>query len=419
MFTLDKKENVMKIPKKEDIKNFVISAQKGLMEIPVEVEQIKTEIHKVGVTLGKAASWLADKAEYCKATDIICKKLDITRDMQDFLIVSNNTSNRKVMREKGRYSFDGVIMPFPKELAEDAFSQVILECLNSRNYSPSPKPQIVSSRISGLQKHLKHLKFEGEYRLADSWEDLFVKLDENWAKFAAYEGKKDPREQTVERNPNSVFGLPSKLYVVALMQEKLQKIENEKARRLGSYNYDMEHGRKMSSNKYGILNDRIVYLDRQAQKYRHLLEKAQVAEATMSQIHNVSLEKNAQNFDRVAQRHKEREVYENAVKQADEAYKQSVKAESFFIRATELGEEKLNKKKEEIEKQQARELEEFKKKQEMEREEQIKDYNDKIRTTLVGPREQKYNEAKKKTKEANKKENEEREIFFENGKDLL
>ena len=60
-----------------------------------------------------------------------------------------------------------------------------------------------------------------------------------------------------------------------------------------------------------------------------------------------------------------------------------------------------------------------KKKQEMEREEQIKDYNDKIRTTLVGPRAQKYNEAKKKTKEANKKEKEEREIFFENGKDLL
>lgn len=444
----------MKIPNKEDLRNYVISAQKGLQEIPQEINDLKKGLHEVSTDLGAAASWLADKAEYCKATDVICQKLEITRDVQDFLVVTNSFEPLGQLGYSPRNKHDGVIMPFPKELAEDPFSQVILESLKLRNgiydHLRGSKPQIITSRFSGLKKHLKHLGFDGELRIADSWEDLFVKLDENWARYEAYCGRAlDPREQRASRI-TEVNQLPSKLYVVALMQQKLSHIENNKKQILESYNAEKRikvlsnvgtYFVERNSKNLKKANEQVIELDRQINKYSHLLAKAQQAEETLTNIRNVSYEKNATHFDRVAQRRLEREPFAVASKEAEVAEKKYDKAYYHNQSEKDRAAEVLNKKnretrtklkndKQKFEDAQKKALEEFleiqkkekqnfAKAQKKQEETELKANQKTVNKEIIEPSETAYKNAKNEYHTKASKAHQEWAKFEDAGKDLL
>lgn len=456
----------MKIPNKEDLKKYVISAQKGLQEIPQEINDLKEDLHKastkvkkglheISTDLGTAASWLADKAEYCKATDVICQKLDITRDVQDFLVVTNAFKPIKQSDYSRRNTHDGVIMPFPKELAEDPFSQVILESLKLREgiyeyICKNPNAKIITSRFSGLKKHLKNLGFDGEFRIADSWEDLFVKLDENWAKHAAYYGNAlDPREPRALRI-TEVNPLPSKLYVVALMQEKLNHVEGNKKRILESYEEEKRikvlgnvgtYYVKRNSKNLKKANEQVVELDRQINKYSHLLAKAQQAEDVLTDIRNASFEQNAKHFDRVAERHKEREPFEVASKEANMAEEEyntayyhnnheKARAETELNKKNRQTWSKLKEDKEKFEEAQKKALEEFlaiqkkekqkfAKEQKQQEEAQLKENKETVNKEILEPSETAYQKAKSGYWRKVSKAHAELAKFEDAGKDLM
>lgn len=433
----------MKIPKKEDMKNFVISAQKGLQKVSPATQEIKVIASEVSSSIGELSAWLADKAEYCNATDVICQKLGISRDVQDFLIVREPQvllkRGKSTKKNPSGYTPNGVIMPFPKELAEDPFSQVLIECLELTS-GGRWLPQITKSRFSNLQKHLKDAGIEGELRLADSWQDLFVKLDESWAKDVSYWGQyDDPRKEgPIQQGPKARIrypkGLPSRMNIVALMQTRFEDKEEEKKKLLEK----IAQNPKMSKKEYQEINARIVELDKASNKYYHLVEIAKETQGQLTDIHNQSTIKNAKNFDRVAERFAEGEEYYTLQKELQalqeqrnrliresnhelNIYEGQVKSKEREISLKQMKEQvELEKQQtkalEELRKKQAEEMKEFLKKQKTEKDKEVSKFKTDSVNKILSLEFQEI-DLEKEQKKVSAKANKARQTFLEKGRD--
>ena len=85
----------MKIPNKEDLKNYVISVQKGLQEIPQEVKDLKEDLHKASTTSsGFRLSTLPDASNIYKPSSFFSSLYipGLISDISSFDLVFFNIS---------------------------------------------------------------------------------------------------------------------------------------------------------------------------------------------------------------------------------------------------------------------------------------------------------------------------------------